>query len=115
MSDNLPRHPHDPALAERTPLRKLTIASWLEASSLLLLLFVAVPLKHLGGWPAATALMGPAHGLAFLFYMYVVIETIGAGDWTPAEISRLIVVAFIPFGGFANVNWLKRRMSGVRA
>ena len=100
-----------PQPAPRSPLRTLKIASSLEACSLVLLLFIAVPLKHLGGWPQATSIMGPLHGLTFLFYIYVVIETVSAGDWTWRETARLILVAFIPFGGFANLAWLERRAS----
>jgi integral membrane protein len=96
---------------QRSPLRTLRIASSLEACSLVLLLFIAVPLKHLGGWHQATSLMGPLHGLTFLFYIYVVIETVSAGDWTRQETARLILVAFIPFGGFANLSWLEGRAS----
>jgi integral membrane protein len=83
----------------------------LEASSLLVLLFVAVPLKHLGGWSEATSFMGPLHGLTFLFYLYVVIETVSGGEWTRKEVARLVLLAFVPFGGFANLPWLKRRAS----
>jgi integral membrane protein len=97
--------------AEFRQLRKLRIASLLEACSLVVLLFVAVPLKHLSGWPAATSFMGPLHGLTFLFYLYVVIETVSGGEWTRKEIARLVLLAFVPFGGFANLPWLKRRAS----
>ena len=100
-----------PHLAEQSQLRKLRIASLLEACSLVLLLFVAVPLKHLGGWPQTTSFMGPLHGLTFLFYIYVVIETVSGGDWTRHEIARLVLVAFVPFGGFTNLRWLRRKAS----
>ena len=94
-------------------MRKLRVASLLEACSLILLIFVAVPLKHLAGQPEATRLMGPVHGLAFLFYMYVVVETVSGGEWTRREITRLVLVAFIPFGGLTNLSWLERRASRV--
>lgn len=35
---------------ELSQLRRLEIASFAEAMTLLLLLGIAVPLKHLGGW-----------------------------------------------------------------
>jgi integral membrane protein len=57
-------------LLELGQLRRLEIASLLEVT-LILLLFVGVPMKHLGGWPAATAVLGPVHGAAFADSRYV--------------------------------------------
>jgi integral membrane protein len=105
----------DRRTGEWRQLRKLRLASILETCSLLVLVFIAVPLKHLGGVPAATALVGPLHGLTFLFYMWVVIETVTGGAWTRSEIVRLVLVAFVPLGGFANLRWLDSKMAAARA
>lgn len=104
--------PH--AQAERRRLElgqiwRLEAASLVEGSTLVLLLFVAVPLKHLGGWPAASSVLGPVHGLAFLFYVWTAIETASGGGWTRREVARLLLVAFVPFGGFANLPFIQRK------
>jgi integral membrane protein len=99
-------------LAELRQIRRLEIASLVEGSTLILLLFVAVPLKHLAGWPAAVTLLGPVHGLAFLFYVWTAIETVAGGGWTRRETMRLLVAAIIPFGGFANFFYLQRKAAG---
>jgi len=91
-------------------IRRLRLASFVEASTLMTLLFVAVPLKHALGYAIATRLMGPVHGAAFVAYAWCVIATVsGGGDWTRRELTRLIVAAFIPFGGFANAGLLRRK------
>jgi integral membrane protein len=91
-------------------IRRLRLASLVEATTLLTLLFVAVPLKHAMGYALATRIMGPVHGAAFVAYVWCVIATVsGAGDWTRREVARLIVAAFIPFGGFANAGLLRRK------
>jgi integral membrane protein len=92
-----------------TLIRRLRRASFVEASTLLTLLLVAVPLKHALGYAVATRIMGPVHGAAFVFYAWCVIATVSGGDWTPRELTRLIVGAFIPFGGFANAGLLRRK------
>jgi integral membrane protein len=94
---------------DNAQLRRLEIASIVEATTLIALLGVAVPLKHFLGWPAGSRVLGPIHGLAFIFYLWTVIQTISGGGWQRGEIMRLGLVAFIPFGGFANVRWLRRR------
>lgn len=95
--------------AERTQLRRLRLVSLLEGTTLIVLICLAVPLKHLAGYPAATAIVGPIHGVAFLIYLWMVISTVSSGDWPRGEIVRLIVVAFIPFGAFMNMRLLQRR------
>ncbi len=55
---------------ELSQLRRLEFASLIEGSTLVILVFVAVPLRHLAGWRGATAAMGRVHGLAFLIYLW---------------------------------------------
>jgi integral membrane protein len=102
------------ASLELRQLRRLEIASALEASTLLLLVCVAVPIKHLVGQPAMVRLMGPVHGLAFAFYVWTVVETLAGGGWSRRETSRLALAALVPFGGFANLGWLRRRAAALR-
>lgn len=94
---------------EQGQLRKLELASLLEAATLVTLVLIAVPLKHIGGWPLAVRVMGPVHGIAFLFYLWTVVQTVAGGNWRPGEVARLVFVAFIPFMGFFNIAWLRRR------
>src|SRR5258708_4727820 len=83
-------------------LRRMRAVSLLEGSTLLLLVAVAVPLKHLFGLTIATRVMGPVHGMAFLLYIWMLIQTVAEGGWSRAETIRMAVVAFIPFGAFVN-------------
>ena len=100
---------------EREQLRRLALVSMLEGTTLVLLVFVAVPLRHLGGWAGMVRVLGPVHGLAFLFYVWTAIETAAGGGWTRLEVARLVLVAFIPFGGFANLALLRRKAAGLAA
>jgi integral membrane protein len=94
---------------EQVQLRRMRWVSLLEGSTLIALVFVAVPLKHIFGYPAATAILGPIHGAAFLLYVWMLSQTISAGDWAKREIVRMIAAAFIPFGAFVNERALKRK------
>lgn len=90
-------------------LRRLERASVVEASTLLVLVGVAVPLKYMFGVPQVTKVMGPVHGIAFLFYCWTVVQTVAGGGWRAGEIVRLLLVAFVPVAGFLNVGWIRRR------
>jgi integral membrane protein len=93
------------------PIRRLRLASFVEATTLLLLLLVAVPLKHGFGYALATRIMGPVHGAAFVAYAWSVIAAISDGSWSRREIARLSFAAFVPFGGFLNVGLLRRKQA----
>ncbi|WP_079415877.1 DUF3817 domain-containing protein [Thiomonas intermedia] len=77
-------------------LRGLCLA---EATTLLALLLVAVPMKHLAGYPIAVSVMGPIHGFVFLVFGWRVVQAMAAGDISGRTGAKLIVAAFVPFGG----------------
>ena len=65
-------------------LQQMRFASVLEAITLLLLFLVAIPLKYAFDLPIATKIMGPIHGLAFLFYLWNLVRT--ASLWSGMEL-----------------------------
>jgi len=99
------------AQEERGQLRRMRVVSVIEGSTLLVLVFVAVPLKHLGGYPIATAIMGPVHGMAFLLYVWMLIQTVSGAAFPRRDVVRMVAAAFIPFGAFLNERILRRRQA----
>jgi integral membrane protein len=85
-------------------------AAIFEALTLLALFCVAMPLKYFAGVPQLVSVMGPIHGLAFVIFLWFVIRSWAEGliSWPGA--TRLFVGAMIPFGGFVNERWLRRKM-----
>jgi integral membrane protein len=96
-------------------IRRLRLVSLVEASTLLVLLLVAVPLKHAFGYAWATKIMGPVHGAAFVAYAWSVIAAVSGGGWSRSEIARLSFGAFLPFGGFLNARLLQRKQADLAA
>jgi integral membrane protein len=94
---------------ERMELQRLRVGSLFEGTTLVVLVCIAVPLKHAFGVPQATAIIGPIHGLAFVVYIGLAIDVLSGRKWSRTEAARLIGAAFVPFGAFFNVGWLKRR------
>ncbi len=94
---------------EFAQLRRLKIVSFIEATTLVLLVCIAVPLKHLAGYPIGVRVMGPVHGLVFLTYVWIAVQTVAGGGWRAIDAIRLFVGAFVPFGGFVNLPFLARK------
>ncbi|MBC9929000.1 DUF3817 domain-containing protein [Chitinophaga qingshengii] len=84
-----------------TPVGRLRIISYLEGISLLILLFIAVPLKYLSGSPGLTKLMGPVHGLLFLLFIFNAVSVGVEYKWKFKDTTwKVILACFIPFGTF---------------
>lgn len=92
-------------------LRWLRITALAEATTLILLVGVAVPLKHLGDWPFAVRFLGPLHGFAFVAYVWLVLQSLGAGLLSRGEAFRLAAAAFVPVASFLTVPFLTRRIA----
>jgi integral membrane protein len=96
------------ALAQ-TALRQLRIAALVEGGTLAALVCIGLPLKYGAGLPQATAILGPIHGIAFLAYLWLVLSTRAELGWSGRALVRLILPAFIPFGTFFNIGFLRRK------
>ena len=85
----------------RTGIGRLRLIALLEGSSLLLLLFVAVPLKSVYDDPSLVTALGPVHGAFVLLYL---INCFGAAveyNWQFRRTTgRLVLACMIPFGTF---------------
>ncbi|MBL6453713.1 DUF3817 domain-containing protein [Belnapia sp. T6] len=105
----------DAQVEELRQLRRLRLAALVEGTTLLLLLLVAVPAKHLFGLPEATRVMGPVHGLAFLAYAWTLVATVSGTPWRAGEVLRLVLAAFLPFGALLSTGLLRRKELAVAA
>lgn len=84
-----------------THIGRLRIIAILEGISLLVLVFISVPLKHIYGIPEVSSVLGPVHGILFLLFVF---NTITAGveyKWKFKETTwRVLLACIIPFGSF---------------
>lgn len=83
------------------------IGTW-EAISFLLLLGVAMPLKYLAGMPKAVSVVGMAHGVLFIAYLYMVHECRMALGWSFKTAFLGAIASVLPFGPFIYDRWLQK-------
>lgn len=74
--------------------------SLLEGISLLVLLFIAMPIKYILGDPEYVKHVGMAHGLLFVAYILFAIMTKFELDWKPKTLLIVFAASVIPFGTF---------------
>src|SRR6478672_6544978 len=85
-------------------LRKVGI---LEGTSLLVLLFIAMPLKYIWGEPGAVKVVGWMHGALFVLFMLLVLRVYGQKNWPFKKLVYAFAAAFLPFGTFVFDKQLK--------
>ena len=73
---------------------------WVEGSSLLVLLFVAMPLRYLGGVDVAVQVVGMAHGILFMIFVAWVAWVARSQGWTIEKTAGAMMASIIPFGPF---------------
>jgi integral membrane protein len=88
--------------------RSFEVLAFLEGTSLIVLLGVAMPLKYLAGIALATRVMGLLHGLAFLAYAVTLLDAFATRRWPRRTVGLGMLAAFLPGGTFVFVNHLRR-------
>tara|TARA_B110001450_G_scaffold37466_1_gene33320 strand:- start:4944 stop:5222 length:279 start_codon:yes stop_codon:yes gene_type:complete len=81
-------------------IRLFRSISLLEGVSLLILLFVAMPLKYIWGNPEYVRVVGMAHGLLFIAYIIFAIMTKFKLNWKIKTLLIVFIASIIPFGTF---------------
>ena len=98
-----------------TALRQLRLVAFLEGTSFLVLLFVAMPLKYLAGLPLAVRLVGSMHGLLFLVFLAALYRAGSARRWPPRRWLIAFISSVVPFGTFVFDGSLRREIAEVTA
>lgn len=72
----------------------------LEGASLLLLLFVAMPLKYLAHAPLMVRVVGSIHGLFVVLFAASLLRLVLGKQWSMRKALVALVTSFVPFGAF---------------
>jgi integral membrane protein len=74
--------------------------SFLEGTSYLLLLFVAVPIKYFLADPQYVKMLGMPHGILFVAYLVLTFFIKKKMGWTAKTLAVVCLASVIPFGTF---------------
>ncbi|GGB25119.1 DUF3817 domain-containing protein [Puia dinghuensis] len=84
-----------------TPLGRLRLLGYLEGVSLLVLVFVAVPMKYVWRDPTLVKTLGPIHGMLFLLFVLGALRVGVEQGWKFRTTTwKVLVACMIPFGTF---------------
>lgn len=83
-----------------TPAQRFKWVAYAEGASFLALLGIAMPLKYLAGLPQAVRVIGLAHGVLFLAYVWLVFDAFGAKRFSAKQAALALIASLLPFGPF---------------
>lgn len=78
-----------------------------EATSFIALL-IASFVKRTGGSELGVQILGPIHGILFVFYVVVALSLRADAGWSAKTTFWILVGAVVPFGGYVVDWWLVR-------
>lgn len=82
----------------KNSLKNFRIMGLIEGGSLLILLFIAMPLKYFVDLPEAVSFVGPIHGALFTLYILFIAYMTFIARWPFRFSIGALAAAFIPFG-----------------
>lgn len=97
--------------ASLNPIKTLTTVGYLEGTSFLLLLGVAMPLKYMMGIPEAVKYVGMAHGILFIVYLVILMGTADKVKMPIWAMPLGVIASVLPFGPFVFDAILKKNLS----
>ncbi|WP_079508656.1 DUF3817 domain-containing protein [Mesobacillus jeotgali] len=91
-----------------TVINRFRLMGLIEGGSLLVLVFIAMPLKYWAGFPEAVRFVGSLHGLLFILYVFMIVYTTFKVRWSFLWIVSAFAAAFIPFGNIILDRFLQK-------
>lgn len=85
----------------KTNTGRLRIIGFLEGISLLVLIFIAMPLKYAAHNPEMVKALGPVHGALFLLFIFNALSVGVSQGWKFKNTTwKVLLACIIPFGTF---------------
>jgi integral membrane protein len=81
-------------------IRFFKIIAILEGLSLLVLIFIAMPLKYIYAMPEMVAKVGMAHGVLFIAYIVMAVMLKFELNWPVKKFLTVCLASVVPFGTF---------------
>ena len=93
-----------------TNIKALTVTGYLEGISFLLLLGLAMPLRHYLQINEPVRYIGMAHGLLFIGYIVILLSTASKTKLPLWAMPGGVISAILPFGPFIFDHMLKKSL-----
>lgn len=83
-----------------TALRSFRVAAWVTGIGLLVLAFVAMPMKYLFDDASLIAIVGPTHGFLYMVYIVCTLLLAERCRWKPLYALLVLLAGTVPIASF---------------
>ena len=94
-------------------LTRFRVVAWIVGVMLLLLAFVAMPLKYAADNVTLVQVIGPIHGFVYMVYLVVAFDLAVRAKWTFGRTALVLLAGTIPVMSFVAerkvTGWVKQR------
>lgn len=88
-------------------VKNFRLVNSIEGYSYIILLFVAMPMKYIWGFPLAVKIAGMTHGILFILFCLLLVEAWKKTNWSHKENALFFVASLVPFGTFYTKSRIK--------
>jgi integral membrane protein len=81
-------------------LQRFRVMAVIVGIGLLILFFVAVPLRYLAGYATFSEYFSPVHGLAYMIYLVTVVDLGRRARWSLLRMVGVMLAGTVPFLSF---------------
>ena len=81
-------------------LKKFRRINKIEGFSFIALLFIAMPLKYMFGFPIATKIAGMIHGILFIWFVMQLVASSQSVPFSKKDSALFFLMSLLPFGTF---------------
>jgi integral membrane protein len=74
--------------------------AWLTGAMLLILVFVAMPVKYIGDDDSLVRIVGVAHGWLYIVYIITALTLAYQARWRPLRTLLVLLAGTVPFASF---------------
>ena len=94
-------------------LMRYRVVAYIVGVLLILLVFVAMPMRYIGDDPTLVKLIGPVHGFAYMVYLVVAFDLAVRAKWTFGRTALVLLAGTIPVMSFVAerkvTGWVRQR------
>ena len=84
----------------KTSVGRLRLSGMIEGLSFLVLTMAAMPMKYIYGDPSWVKVVGQAHGLLWIIFVFTLIDAKSEKGWTIKQALVPFIASMLPFGPF---------------
>ncbi|MEO9869753.1 DUF3817 domain-containing protein [Ekhidna sp.] len=84
----------------KTKEDRFRVLAFAEGVSFLLILFITMPLKYYFEMPGPNKIIGMAHGVLFVIYIFVAVQFRIDRSWNNKVTLIALIASIVPFGTF---------------